>query len=354
MKKRLLLTLFAVTLFTVVLALSVGASTIYKDAEGNTMFSYELDEKNIISTYTGEFPRVDGEGNHLTWYVTKTETVDGDTVKTVASFKTMDEGYMTLSNGTYTYKGGTGATNKNIVAVSFPNDSGINVLNLSDGGYHSTYNYEKNTAEILFVYLPNTLTTLPDRVVQATRALVCDIPLETPITRISHVAFHASKCLREINIPATVTIIDGRTPNDGAAFYMCDSLERVNVGENSVLETIGNYAFHNCINLKYIKIPDSVKSIGSHAFSYTDLRERVFYIGIAREEHHIYLVPSAQLHLLARSGEKVGQLVGYTHIIGIKGLLKATEVDGQRYTLMALCLQSLLLPVFLSIPCKAR
>jgi len=276
MKKKLLFISLSVVLLAIALALGISASTIYKDSEGNTMFSYELDENSIISTYAGEFPKTDGEGNHLTWYVTKTETVNGDTVKTVASFKTMDEGYMTLSNGTYTYKGSTGVTNANIVAVSFPQNSGITKLNLAGAGYHTGYDYSKNTAEILFVYLPNTLTELPERVVQATRALVCDIPMDTPITRISHVAFHASKCLREINIPSTVTIIDGKSENDGAAFFKCDSLERVTFGENSVLETIGNYAFHRCIKLSVLRLPDSVKTVSIHAFSYTALVDSPF------------------------------------------------------------------------------
>ncbi len=276
MKKKLLLTLFAAMLFTVILALGISASTVYKDEGGNTLFSYELDEKNIISTYTGEFPKTDEDGNHLTWYVKSTASEGGNTVKTVASFLTMDESYMTLSNGIYTYKSGTGVTSVNIVAVSFPQNSGITKLNLANSGYRNAYAYSSNTAEILFIYLPNTLTELPERVAQSTRALVCHIPMETPITTISRVAFHDSKCLREINIPSSVTLIDGKNANDGAAFYSCDSLEKVYFGENSQLTTVNPYAFHRCVKLNTLRLPDSVTTVGTHAFSYTALVDSPF------------------------------------------------------------------------------
>ena len=280
MKNKLLLVSLMIALFVLVFALGVSASTIYKDEGGSVLFSYEVDEKNIISEYTGEFPKTDGQGNHLTWYVKNTADENGNTVKTVASFLTMDEAYATLNeSGVYTYKSNTGVTNLKIVSVSFPQNSGIKKLNLSNGGYRNAYSYTSNTAEILFIYLPNTLTELPERIAQSTRALVCDIPLDTPITKISHVAFHDSKCLREINIPATVLSIDGKSANDGAAFYQCESLERVNVAPNSQMTTIGNMAFFNCHKLSYIKIPDSVTSVGSRAFYETALVESPFGMG---------------------------------------------------------------------------
>ena len=282
MKKKFLFTMLMSALFVLVLALGISASTIYKDADGNELFRFEADESGIITEYEGEFPKTDSEGNALTWYVTETATEGEDTVKTVASFNTLDEAYMTLdASGKYSYKSGTGATNLTIVAANFPHDSGITKLNLANGGYRkgNMYTYTPDGSEILFVYLPNTLTELPERIGQASKILICDIPMEAQIPSISHVAFHQSKCLREINIPATVTVIGGKSPNDGAAFYMCDSLKRVNIAENSQLTTIGNYAFHKNISLEYIRISDSVTSIGTHAFSYTALVESPFGVG---------------------------------------------------------------------------
>lgn len=280
MKKKILLSVFVFALFLFVLVLGVSATTIYKDADGNELFHYEVDENNIITTYEGEFPKVDSEGNALTWYVTATTTEGSNTVKTVASFKTLDEEYATLNeNGVYTYKSGTGATNRNIVSAFFPSNMGIKKLNLSDSGYRNGYTYNPGGTEILFVYLPNTLTELPERIGQGSKMLICDMPSDMPIEKISHVAFHSSKCLREINIPDTVTEIAGKSQNDGAAFFECVSLERVTFTENSQLTTIGHMVFHKNYKLSYIKIPNSVVSIGQHAFSSTALVESPFSEG---------------------------------------------------------------------------
>ena len=269
MQKKILLMLTIFTLLMCVFAISVSATYIYKDTEGNELFSCELDSSSIITTYEGEFPKVDAQGNALTWYVTGTTNENGNTIKTVTSILTLDENYATLNNGTYSYKTSTVNT-KNVVSVYFPSDKGITTLNLADGGYKNKNNWDPTGTEILFVYLPATLTTLPDRIVQGSKALVCEMPSEMPIETISKVSFYEAKCLREVNIPSSVTLIDGESVGEGAAFYNTTSLERVTFGSNDNLETIGTMAFHKS-GLKYITIPDSVKTIGQHAFSLTQL-----------------------------------------------------------------------------------
>lgn len=285
MKKKILLMAFATVLFVLALAMCVGAATIYRDSEGDELFRFETDENSIITTYQGEFPKTDSEGDALTWYVTATATEGANTVKTVVSFKTLDGAFATLdANGIYSYKSGTGATTKTVVAANFPYDMGIKKLNLANGGYKNDIHYDPNGTEILFVYLPNTMTELPERIVQGSKALVCHIPMEAQIPKISHVAFYEAKCLREVNIPATVTEIAGQGDRNGSAFYCCDSLEIVHIGENSQLKTIGIYAFHQNYKLREFKIPDSVTFVGAHAFSYTALVESPFGVGSRCEE----------------------------------------------------------------------
>lgn len=259
---------FAICLF----AVSVGAATVYKDTEGNTLFTYEMNSSNIISTYTGEFPKTDSQGNALTWYVTATATEGSNTVKTVKSILTMDENYCTFVDGVYAYSTNT-VTPLNVVSANFPYDSGIEKLNLPNAGYRlgNMYTYNPNGSEILFVYLPNTLTELPERIVQASKALVCDIPSDAKFTSISHVAFHTSKCLREINIPSTVKTISGKSANDGTAFYQCVSLQRVTFGEDSVLQEIQTQAFYGCSSLIEITLPDSLLILGNEVFVGTSI-----------------------------------------------------------------------------------
>ncbi len=283
MKRKILLTAIASVLFVFALAMCIGATTIYRDSAGNELFRFEMDDSSIITAYEGEFPKTDSEGNALTWYVTATGEENGNAIKTVASVLTLDENYATLNNGTYSYKTSTVNT-LNVVSVNFPSDKGITTLNLAGSGYKRNNGWDPKGTEILFIYLPATLTTLPERVAQGSQVLVCDMPSEMPITTISRVAFYEAKCLREINIPSTVTLIDGENKNSGAAFYACSSLERVTFGENSQLEKIGKEAFTLNSSLKYVKIPDTVKYVGYHAFSYTQIEESPFGMGSLCEE----------------------------------------------------------------------
>ena len=269
MKKKILLMLTMMALLACVFVISVSATYIYRDRDGNELFRYDADNSQIITSYEGSFPKTDAQGNALTWYVTGTSSENGNTIKTVASVLTLDENYATLDNGTYSYK--TNAVNtKNVVSVYFPSDKGITTLNLADGGYKNKNSWDPTGTEILFVYLPSTLTTLPERIVQGSKVLVCEMPSEMPITTISRVAFYEAKCLREVNIPSSVTLIEGVSVSEGAAFYNTTSLERVTFGSNDNLETIDTMAFHKS-GLKYITLPDSVKTIGQHAFSETKL-----------------------------------------------------------------------------------
>lgn len=51
------------------------------------------------------------------------------------------------------------------------------------------------------------------------------------------------------------------------AFYNCNTLESVTFKEGCQLETIGEYAFRFCSNLKAINLPDTVTEIGKYAFA---------------------------------------------------------------------------------------
>lgn len=271
MKRKLMIFALLIAVFAIFLAVGVSADTIYRDGEGNELFSFKMNENSIIAEYNGEFPKYDSHGNALTWYVVQTAQEGENTVKTVNCVLTTDENYFSISNGVYSYKTST-VTNLNVVSVCFPNDAGITKLNIANAGYRlgNMYTYNPNGSEILFCYLPNTLTELPERIVQASKALICDMPSDMPITKISYVAFHSSKCLREINIPSTVTEIMGMGERTGSAFYDCTSLKKVTFGENSQLVKIGTQAFYKC-GIEQMVLPDSVTTIESHAFSYTKL-----------------------------------------------------------------------------------
>ena len=90
MKKRLILTLLIMALVICAFAISVSASKIYKTESGETLFSYEH-SNNRVTSYNGAFPKVDGEGNALIWYLISTATEGENTICTVGSFKALGE-----------------------------------------------------------------------------------------------------------------------------------------------------------------------------------------------------------------------------------------------------------------------
>lgn len=56
-------------------------------------------------------------------------------------------------------------------------------------------------------------------------------------------------------------------PSNNGAFEMCQSLLRVTIEPESILDEIGIYAFYNCINLEAIEgLPKRHVYIGRHAF----------------------------------------------------------------------------------------
>ena len=271
MKKKILFTVLLVSLLACMLAFSASAATIYKTEDGNTLFS-ATDENSdrIFDSYEGAFPKTDSNGNALTWYITSTEATEEDTIHTVASFQTIDTTatHASLSDsGVYKYV--DKAKELSIVSVYFPDNSNILTLSLSDSGYGSAYGYTSDQSNLLYLRLPNTLTVLPSRIGQSTPILECVMADDAPFTTINNTAFHDSRNLRSVDIPASVTIIKGSNhSNNGFAFYNCISLVDVDFSENSKLVTIDQNAFNSCKALVEITIPNTVVNLGNNAFMY--------------------------------------------------------------------------------------
>lgn len=86
------------------------------------------------------------------------------------------------------------------------------------------------------------------------------------IVEIGDDAFNSAKGVRNVVIPNSVTTMDRR------AFCGCENLESVQLSEN--LKRIEWGSFNSCNNLKSIVIPDGVEFLGESAFGYcTSLTE---------------------------------------------------------------------------------
>lgn len=80
-----------------------------------------------------------------------------------------------------------------------------------------------------------------------------------PVTKIADEGFSGTG-FRKITVPKTVTHI-GK-----AAFAYNDVLTSVEFAEGGALEEISRGVFGNCISLKRVELPDSVKTVGALAF----------------------------------------------------------------------------------------
>ncbi|MBR3981358.1 MAG: leucine-rich repeat domain-containing protein [Bacteroidales bacterium] len=92
------------------------------------------------------------------------------------------------------------------------------------------------------------------------------VTLPTQLESVGYKSFAGCTALKGISLPATVTKIDN------SAFEDCRKLEQILFdgselkASTSNLETIGDWAFYNCHNLKSLEVPEGVISIGDAAF----------------------------------------------------------------------------------------
>lgn len=80
------------------------------------------------------------------------------------------------------------------------------------------------------------------------------------ITSIGEALFYDMQTLSEVTIPSTVTEIRAR------AFENCRKLKTIHFAANSQLQTIGDWAFYNCHNLRALVLPEGVTTVGDAAF----------------------------------------------------------------------------------------
>ena len=275
MKKKILLMISIMAMLVCIFAISASAADwTYKDEAGQTYLTLTIDDQTgIITEYDGRFPMWTEKNEPLTWYVIKTE----GNVKTVKSFVSTDPVYTNHGGGYYRFIKEADFTLKdkypvptkeNVVSINMPNDMGITAFsNYSAVNFQAGVSYTPNKLEILFARFPNTLTNT-ERLVQATKVLEVEFDKNSVFTTLSHLAFHESKSLRKVNIPASVTVIASINENHGRAFCNCVSLEEVTFDENSRLTSIQNAAFKDCTSLKEIKLPASMVTIENNTLSY--------------------------------------------------------------------------------------
>lgn len=90
-------------------------------------------------------------------------------------------------------------------------------------------------------------------------ASLATLSLSDNLTEIKDYTFYNCTSLFRVSMPANLVSV-GRS-----AFYNCSTLSEINFS-SSLVESIGEFAFYGCLNLKDAKLGSYLKSIGDYAF----------------------------------------------------------------------------------------
>ena len=268
MRNKILLFFLIVVSFVCLLAVSVGATTVYVDENGTELFSCEIADGHHIDSYqilNGGFAKVDSEGNALTWYLVE-QTTDGTNIKKVVkAVKTAD----VYENGAYT----NGVDKKLVVSANF--EVGTDTVP-EYGAFSGSYN-----KELLFIYVPDAVKTIPYRFCQNVPVVVCEFSENSELESWGGLAFYGARSIRSLFIPKNFT----RFPNDkDGELTGCTRLEELTFHKESTLETLPSWKFGNT-KIKRLIVPDSVTYLNSRAFQGMQYLE---YVDMGKNVTHIY------------------------------------------------------------------
>ena len=260
MKKKILILTLLMLAVAFTLAITSYCATIYKEtADGEVLFSGTFSNNQVVEyNATKRFPKLDENGNALTWYVTGvTETdAEGNTVKYVA--KDLTKNVFNASTGNYN-EGKTFALK--VVSANFDNDGTVTKFDSYLFGHHDSAKYSK---ELLFVYVPDSVTTIGERMCQyVPSVLEIYFSENSKCKTIGKFFALQAYSLRTVYMPP---LLEELVYDENLGqFYNCSRLTNVNFYPNSKLKIIGGKAFGNT-GLRSLTLPNSVTTICSKAF----------------------------------------------------------------------------------------
>ena len=164
------------------------------------------------------------------------------------------------------------------VVEPYSGDYNSNATAMQTFGANITSNtYENGVGVITF---DGDVTTIGGGAFRDCDALT-SITIPDSVTTIGEGAFNSCDALTSVTIPDSVTTI-----GEGA-FNSCDALTSVTIPDS--VTTIGSYAFYNCNALTSVTIPDSVTTIGERAFNNCDAL-KAFYGKYASADNRCLIV----------------------------------------------------------------
>ncbi len=155
------------------------------------------------------------------------------------------------------------------VAPSYKKDIGTGIITYAEGVGETAIitNYEPKIHEPHEVVIPNKVGPSDERIVtaiadEAFKACTSMKSVEIPetVTSIGQAAFYRCDSLTEVTIPSAVKTIGAY------AFADCKALAKVDVDKAGALLEIGNSAFDGCVALESFSLPAKLTTIGVAAF----------------------------------------------------------------------------------------
>ncbi len=143
----------------------------------------------------------------------------------------------------------------NIGKDAFGYCSNLTVVNISDIGAWCNIKFYNDASNPLHA---TTNKYTPQGCLYLNGEVINDLKIPDNVESINDYAFYGCLNLKSVNIPKSVTSIGA------SAFYKCLGLATVSI-PNSIT-SIGNQAFYGCTSLQRVTIPNSVTSLGNSAF----------------------------------------------------------------------------------------
>lgn len=175
----------------------------------------------------------------------------------------------TISNGlNYGYSGSgyavTGTSNANMETVVIPTTHGsYDVVGISDHAFSG------NTS-IKYVYIPETVSDIGSTAFLACQSLLyIDVSEDNEYYKSVNGVLYTKSGNILVCYPAgrnnvSYIVPDGVTNIGDSAFYNCENLKKVILGNDVV--TVGDSAFSGCTQMNYVYIPEGVETLNSGAF----------------------------------------------------------------------------------------
>ena len=234
-----------------------------------------------------------------------------------------------LANTSVVIKDGT----KGIADRAFEKRGNLVEITIPDGVTSIGESAFLSCDNLRYIEIPGSVKTIGDNAFEECYGLRY-VSIEEGVEKIGDFAF--SRCsVRNIIIPDSVTDL-------GLAFYACDSLESVTIGNGvdtikSVYDDMeGNYgAFHNCPNLTEIKLGRNIKTIEVVAFTGLLNFPEVYFAG-SEEEWQAVSVHNSN-DMLLRGNMHYNADISHTHSYKDEIISSATCTEDGRKLVVCDC-----------------